>query len=98
MSWQAHRLAVRLQDPSGQVASCLFAIWLAVIRGDAAEIPADLSDLIQAAPPLPVIRASHAMALFAAGRTEEAREVYETLRHIPAAGTRTSTRSAPSGR
>ena len=86
MSWQAHRLAVRLQDPSGQVASCLFAIWLAVIRGDAAEIPADLSDLIQAAPPLPVIRASHAMALFAAGRTEEAREVYETLRHIPAAG------------
>ena len=26
------------------------------------------------------------MALFATGRTEEAREVYETLRHLPAAG------------
>ena len=86
LSWQAHRLAVRLQDPSGQVASCLFAIWLAVIRGDAAEIPADVSDLIQAAPPLSVIRASYGMALFATGRTEEAREVYETLRHLPAAG------------
>ena len=41
---------------------------------------------MQAAPPLPVLRASHAMALFATGRTEEARAVYETLRHLPAAG------------
>jgi DNA-binding CsgD family transcriptional regulator len=85
-SRQADRLSVRLQDPSGQVSSCLFAIWLAVIRGDAAEIPADLSERMQAAPPLPVVRAAHAMALFATSRTEEARAVYETLRHLPAAG------------
>ena len=87
-SRQADRLSVRLQDPSGQISSCLFAIWLAVIRGDPAEIPADLSDRMQAAPPLPVIRASHAMALFATGRTEEARAAYETLRHLPATGNR----------
>ena len=85
-SRQADRLSVRLQDPSGQVSSCLFAIWLAVIRGDATEVPADLSDRMQAVPPLPVIRAAHAMALLATGRTEEARAVYETLRHLPAAG------------
>ena len=87
-SRQADRLSVRLQDPSGQISSCLFAIWLAVIRGDPAEIPADLSGRMQAAPPLPVIRASHAMALFATGRTEEARAAYETLRHLPATGNR----------
>jgi DNA-binding CsgD family transcriptional regulator len=86
LSREADRLSGRLQDPSGQISGCLFAVWLAVIRGDPAEIPADLSDRMQAAPPLPVIRASHAMALFAAGQTEEARVVYETLRHLPATG------------
>jgi DNA-binding CsgD family transcriptional regulator len=84
-SRQADRLSVRLQDPSGQVSSCLFAIWLAVIRGDPAEIPADLSDRMQAVAPLPVIRAAHALAWFATGKTEEARAAYETLRHLPAA-------------
>lgn len=88
LSREADRLSGRLQDPSGQVSACLFAIWLAVIRGDPAEIPADLSNRMQAAPPLPVVRASHAMALFATGKTEEARAVYETLRHLPTTGNR----------
>ena len=86
-SWQACRLAIRLQDRSGQGISYAFATWLAVIRGDAAEIPADLSDVMQAAARrLLIVRASLALALFATGRTEEARAVYETLRRLPAAG------------
>jgi DNA-binding CsgD family transcriptional regulator len=84
-SWQASRLAIRLQDRSGQGISYAFATWLAVIRGDAAEIPADLFDVMQAAPRLPIVRASLALALFATGRTEEAGAVYETLRRLPAA-------------
>jgi hypothetical protein len=41
---------------------------------------------MQAAPRLPIVRASLALALFATGRTEEAQAVYETLRRLPAAG------------
>src|SRR5208283_2552505 len=85
-SREAHRLAVRLQDPSGAGMSYAFAIWLAIIRGDAAEIPADFFDFAPAFPPLPVIRAGLARALFAVGRTDEAQAVYETLRQLPAAG------------
>jgi ATP/maltotriose-dependent transcriptional regulator MalT len=86
-SWQACRLAIQLQDRSGQGISYAFATWLAVIRSDAAEIPADLFDVMQAAPRrLLIPRASLALALFAAGRTEEARAAYETLRRLPAAG------------
>ena len=40
------------------------------------------------APPIPIIRASQAVALFVTGRTDEARAVYETLRQLPAAGDR----------
>ncbi len=85
-SWEAHRLAVRLQDPSGAGMSYAFAVWLAVIRGVAAEIPADFFDFAAASPPLPVVRAGLARALFAVGRTDEAQAVYETLRTLPAAG------------
>jgi DNA-binding CsgD family transcriptional regulator len=80
----ARRLAIRLQDPSGAGLSYSFAVWLAVARGDAAEIPADFFDVIAAAPPIPVVRAGLAMALFTVGRTDEARAVYETLRQLPA--------------
>ncbi len=85
-SWAAHRLAVRLQDPSGAGMSYAFAIWLAIVRGDAGEIPADFFDRTAAFPPLPVIKAGLATALFAVGRIDEARAVYETLRDLPAAG------------
>jgi DNA-binding NarL/FixJ family response regulator len=80
----ARKLAVRLQDPSGAGLSYSFAVWLAVARGDAAEIPADFFDTAAAAPPIPVVRAGLAMALYAVGRTDEARAVYETLRQLPA--------------
>jgi DNA-binding CsgD family transcriptional regulator len=87
-SEQARRLAIRLQDPSGAGLSYMFAIWLAFMRGDAAEIPADLFDVIAAAPPMPVVRAGLAMALYVVGRTDEAQAVYETLRQLLAAGDR----------
>ena len=32
-SWAAHRLALRLQDPSGAGLSYAFSVWLAAIRG-----------------------------------------------------------------
>jgi DNA-binding CsgD family transcriptional regulator len=80
----ARRLAIRLQDPSGAGLSYSFAVWLAVARGDATEIPADFFDVIAAAPPIPVVRAGLANALFAVGRTDEARAVYDTLRQLPA--------------
>ena len=85
---EARRLAFRIQDPSGAGLSYVFAVWLAVLRGDPAEIPADFFDVAAAAPPIPIVRAPLARALFAVGRTDEAQAVYETLRHLPAAGDR----------
>ena len=85
-SWEACRLAVRLQDPSGAGMSYAFALWLAIIRGYAAEIPPDFFDVSAAAPPIPAVRSGLARALFAVGRTDEARAVYETLRQLPATG------------
>jgi len=85
-SEEARRLAIRLQDPSGAGLSYMFAIWLAFSRGDAAELPADLFDILAAAPPIPVVRAGLAMALFVVGRTDEAQAVYETLRQLAGSG------------
>jgi DNA-binding CsgD family transcriptional regulator len=87
-SWEAYRLALRLQDPSGAGLSYAFAIWLAIIRGDGDEIPAEFFDFAAAAPPLPVIRSGLARGLFAVGRTDEARAVYETLPQLLAADIR----------
>ena len=84
-SEQARRLAIRIQDPSGAGISYSFAVWLAVIRGDAAELQPDFFEAAADAPPIPVVRASHALGLFAAGRADEARAIYETLRQLPAA-------------
>ena len=83
---EARQLAFRIQDPSGAGLSYVFAVWLAFLRGDAGEIPADFFDVIAAAPPIPIVRAPLARALFAVGRTDEAQAVYETLRQLPAAG------------
>ena len=85
-SWEAHRLAIRLQDPSGAGLSYAFAICLAMTRGDASEIPADFFGFAAAAPQIPIITAGLARALLAVGRTDEARAVYETLRGLPASG------------
>ena len=85
-SWEAHRLAVRLQDPSGAGLSYAFAVCLAMTRGDAAEIPADFFDFAAASPQIPIITAGLARALLSAGRTDEARAMYDTLRGLPAAG------------
>ena len=85
-SWEAHRLAVRLQDPSGAGLSYAFAVCLAMTRGDAAEIPAGFFDFAAAAPQIPIITAGLARALLSVGRTDEARTVYDTLRGLPAAG------------
>ena len=87
-SWAAWRLAVRLQDPSGAGLSYAFAVCLASVRGDAAEIPADFFDFAAASPAIPIIHAGLARALFAVGRTDEAQAVYEGLRGLPAAGDR----------
>jgi DNA-binding CsgD family transcriptional regulator len=85
-SWEAHRLAVRLQDPSGAGLSYAFAVCLAMTRGDPAEITADFFDFAAAAPQIPIITAGLARALLSVGRTDEARAVYDTLRGLPAAG------------
>ena len=87
-SEEARGLAIRLQDPSGAGLSYSFAVWLAVVRGDPTEIPADFFEVVAAAPPIPAVRAGLAMALFACGRTDEAQAVYETLRQLPADGDR----------
>ena len=83
-SEQARQLAVRIQDLSGAGISYSFAAWLAVIRGDAAELQPDFFEVMADAPAMPIVRASHALGLFTAGRTDEARAVYETLRQLPA--------------
>ena len=87
-SEQARQLAVRIQDLSGTGMSYAFALAMASIRGDATELQPDFFDVLAAAPPIPVIRASQAAALFATGQADEARAVYETLRQLPAAGDR----------
>jgi DNA-binding CsgD family transcriptional regulator len=87
-SWAAYRLALRLQDPSGAGLSYAFAVWLAVVRGEAAEIPADFLDVTAGYPPIAIVQAGRARALFALGRPEEARAVYETLRSLPGTGGR----------
>jgi DNA-binding CsgD family transcriptional regulator len=85
-SWEAHRLGARIQDFSGAGLSYAFAVWLAIVRGDAAEIPADFFGFAAAAPPIPVVRAAVARALFTLGRTDEAQAEYEALRGLPAPG------------
>ena len=87
-SREAHQLAVRIQDVSGAGMSYAFALVMASIRGDLTELQPDFFETVAAAPPIPVVRASQAWALFATGRTDEARAVYETLRQLPAAGDR----------
>ncbi len=87
-SEQARQLSIRIQDPSGTGMSHAFALSLAGLRGDAAEIRPDFFDVLGKAPPIPIIRASRAAALFATGRADEARAVYETLRQLPAVGDR----------
>ena len=87
-SQEARQLAVRIQDVSGAGMSYAFALVMASIRGDLTELQPDFFETVAAAPPIPVVRASQAWALFATGRTDEARAVYETLRQLPAAGDR----------
>jgi len=87
-SWAAHQLALRLQDPSGAGLSYAFAVWLAAVRGEASELPADFLDVTAAYPPIPIVQAGRARALYALGRPEEARAVYETLRSLPGTGDR----------
>ena len=89
-SEQALRLAIRLQEPSAAGLSYAFAVWLASVRGEAGEIPVDFFDMAAASPPIPIVRAGVASALFAVGRADEAQAVYETLRGLPAAGDRDS--------
>ena len=87
-SQEAHQLAVRIQDVSGAGMSYAFALAMANIRGDLTELQPDFFETVVVAPPIPVVRASQAWALFATGRTDEARAVYETLRQLPAVGDR----------
>jgi DNA-binding CsgD family transcriptional regulator len=87
-SEQARQLAIRIQDPSGAGMSYAFALSMASLRGDPTELRPDFFDVLGKAPPMPIIRASRAVALFATGRADEARAVYETLRQLPAAGDR----------
>ena len=83
-SERARQLAVRIQDLSGAGISYSFSAWLAAIRGDAAELQPDFFEVMEDAPAIPVVRATQALGLFAADRTDEARAVYETLRQLPA--------------
>ena len=85
---RGRRLAVRIQDVSGAGMSYAFALSMATIRGDPTELQPDFFEVLADAPPIPVIRASQAAALFATGRNDEVRAVYETLRQLPAAGDR----------
>jgi DNA-binding CsgD family transcriptional regulator len=85
-SWAAYQLALRLQDPSGAGLSYAFAVWLAAVRGEASELPADFLDVTAGYPPIAIVQAGRARALFALGRPDEARAVYETLRSLSGTG------------
>ncbi len=87
-SWEAYRLALRLEDQSAAGLSHAFAVSLAIFRGDPAEIPPDLIDSAASYPALPIVRAQLARALFSVGRADEAEAIYATLRSLPETGDR----------
>ena len=70
----------------GAWASHAFAVWLAALRGDASELPADFMEVTAGFPPIPIVQAGVARALFALGLPDQARAVYETLGSLPGTG------------
>jgi DNA-binding CsgD family transcriptional regulator len=93
-SREAGHLALRMQDLSGAGMTYAFAIWLAIIRGDAAEVPEDFFEFAATyAPSFANVQAGLARALFAAGRIDEAQAVYDTLRRLPAADSKDTFRT-----
>jgi DNA-binding CsgD family transcriptional regulator/tetratricopeptide (TPR) repeat protein len=72
-------LAEALQDRSGKAMHYAFQLCLALVRGDAAELPDDYDNELASAPPLPVVRASWSAVLYLLGRPDEAADAVQGL-------------------
>jgi DNA-binding CsgD family transcriptional regulator len=77
---EAHRLGMRAGDAQSAGLSYAFAAHLAMLRGDAAELPGDYWPALEAVPPSPLMTVFRANTLLLEGRREEARGWYERLR------------------
>lgn len=77
---QAQELARALGEAATVGMYYAYAAYLGRLRGDPAELPPEVWDVLAAAPPMPLIRANGANMLVLAGRPDEAYPVYEEMR------------------
>lgn len=68
------------EDRSTLGLSFAFALQLALLVGDPAELPAGYEELLAIAPPLPITIVSRPLAALVAGRRDEAQAGYDALR------------------
>jgi DNA-binding CsgD family transcriptional regulator len=80
----ASDLGLRVGDVSLFGLSVAFAGQMAVLRGDADEMPADWEEMISFAPSMPLVRISFPMQHAVAGELDLARAEFEAFRDIPA--------------
>lgn len=79
-SRQAGAVARATGDPTAVALSYAFAVHLARVRGDLAELPADFWSVLRRFPAMPLIRANEANLLLLMGRREEAAAIWDELR------------------
>ena len=85
-SRQAQEFAGLLGDPVVHGMGYAHASHIALVRGDPADVPADIWAVLDAAPPMPLIRANNALLLLLIGRRDEAYARWEELRAELVAG------------
>ena len=79
----AFQLAERVGDISLLGMSYAFANQLAILRGDADEVPPEWESIILQAPPMPLVRISLPIQHALAGDLDLARAEFEAFRHLP---------------
>ncbi|MFE1440506.1 ATP-binding protein [Streptomyces sp. NPDC058739] len=79
---EATELARASGDPTAIAMSYVLCQQLALVRGDAEELPEEMWGAFDRVPRQPLILSVRARVLFLAGRLDEAREVYAQLRPL----------------
>jgi DNA-binding CsgD family transcriptional regulator/tetratricopeptide (TPR) repeat protein len=79
----SERIAHRIGDLSMLGMHAAFCVQLALVRGDAQEIPPAVLDLTEQARSLPLVAASRAALLVLLGRQDEAVAAFSALRDLP---------------
>ena len=80
----ARELAQRCGELSRVSLSSAFQLQLAILRGDPAELDLEFTQIVQHAPPIPLVRISRPQLHAIEGRLDQAAEEFEEFRHLPA--------------